>query len=148
MRCKIQKLSNNDVALAKELFVFFQEDDGDPVIHVPDTQYLNGLLSRSDFHVLVATVDGNIAGGLTAYELPMYKEMVNEIFLYEIGVGEAYRRRGIARALIEELKKICREKNIREFYVGAMADNEPAVKLYTASGGKYEAVAWFTYDVE
>ena len=85
----IQKLAPCDTDLAKELFRFFQTDDGvaEPVI--PTDKYINALLLRDDFHVVVALENDILIGGLTAYELAMYKEEIKEMFLYEIAVEPA-----------------------------------------------------------
>ena len=115
MNYTVKKLQPGETDLALELFIFFQEDDGDPVIYTPSFPYLEGLLAKDDFHVLVAMEDDRVLGGLTAYELPMYKEEITEMFLYEIGVHPAHRRRGVARDLIEELKIICRTKGNLEW---------------------------------
>lgn len=147
MNIIIQKLEAIDVPLAHELFFFFQEDDADETLTRTSDDYLRNLLSREDFHVLIARHNERIVGGLTAYELPMYKEELNELFLYEIGVEDSYRKKGIAKNLIEALIKIGQAKRIREMYVGAMADNVPAIKLYTSTGGKAAQVAWFEYRI-
>jgi aminoglycoside 3-N-acetyltransferase I len=97
--------------------------------------------------VIVALNNGVVIGGLTAYELDMYKEETTEIFLYEIAVEPLYRRNGVAKELIESLKKVCVSKGIREMYVGTEKDNYPAIKLYKATGGKMEEIAWFVYDL-
>lgn len=78
----------------------------------------------------------------------MYKEEVTEIFLYEIAVDPWYRRKGVAKALIKSLKKICVSKGIKEMYVGTEKDNENAIKLYKATGGKTEEIAWFVYAID
>ena len=101
---------------------------------VPTNKYLHNLLSKDDFHVLVALQDDNLIGGLTAYELSMYKEEVNELFLYEIAVEPDYREIGVAKVLIAALKKLAVEKDIKEMYVGTSTDNLPAIKAYEKYG--------------
>lgn len=115
---------------------------------IPSDKYLGDILSRDTFHVIVALSNGVVIGGLTAYELDMYKEGITEIFLYEIAVEPLYRRNGVAKELIESLKKVCVSKGIREMYVGTEKDNYPAIKLYKSTGGKVEEIAWFVYDLD
>lgn len=148
MNLEIKKLRAEDIQLAKDLFLFYQVDDEveNPVI--PSDKYLYDILSRDTFHVIVAIQNGVVIGGLTAYELDMYKEETTEIFLYEIAVHPLYRRNGIAKELIESLKKTCAFKGIREMYVGTEMNNNPAKKLYEATGGKMEDIAWFVYEME
>ncbi len=144
----IKKLEPLDVDLARQLFMFFQTDDAvaDPV--TPSDEYLRMLLLKNEFHVLVALQNNCFAGGLTAYELPMYKEEINEMFLYEIAVVPEYRQMGVAKSLIESLKDICINRHIKEMYVGTSTDNDAAVKLYKSGGGRADdKIAWFVYSL-
>ena len=103
----IKKLSSADVDLFKRLSLFYQLDDGVAEPIVPSDEYLKALLSKDQFHVIVALQDGELIGGVTGYELKMYKKPINEMFLYEIAVEPAHRQKGVARALIASLKNIC-----------------------------------------
>lgn len=148
MPIEIKKLSPNDIALAMKLFLWFQEDDGIKNPTTASDKYLKNLLSRDDFHTIIAISGNTIVGGLTAYELVGYKDEEKEMYLFEMGVEKSYRRQGIGTALIQKLKEICREKEIEEMFVGAWADNNPAVKLYENTGGKGIEVVEFTYKVD
>ncbi len=142
----LKKLLPDEIGIAKQLFWFFQEDDGISQPVVPSDAYLLEMLSKDDFHVIVALNDGKLLGGLTGYELPMYKRPVREMFLYEIAVKPEFREKGIAKALIERLKQICKEKGIEEMYVGTSTPNTAAMALYAATGGEQEPdIAWFVY---
>ena len=148
MTFNIKKLDSEDLALAKQLFLFFQIDDGVKKPTAASDEYLNNLLSRDDFHVVVAIENETVIGGLTAHELVMYKEETREAFLYEIGVEPLHRKKGVARALVEFLKEISRAKGITYMFVGTEADNTPAIRLYETTGGKYEDIAWFVYEYD
>ena len=144
----IKKLNAGEADLAKKLFCFFQTDDGitDPVI--PSDEYIKTLLARDDFHVIVALKNNGLVGGLTAYELEMYKAEIKEMFLYEIAVEIKYRKMGVAKALIEFLKDIAKNSGMREMYVGTSTNNNAAINLYKSTGGEVEAgIAWFVYQL-
>lgn len=145
MRITIKKLEPEEIMLAKDLFIWFQVDDREEKLLVPGDHYLRTLLLREDFHVLVAMDETKVIGGLTAFELPMYKEEVNEMFLYEIGVNEAYRKRSVATDLINYLKQLALQRGINEMYVGTDLENMPAQKLYAKTGGRFEKIAWYVY---
>jgi len=147
MAYTIQKLSRFNLSLAKELIRFWQTEDGIQNPMIPSDDYLNKLLSQDSFHVFVAVENEIIVGGLTAYELIMFPKEEVEMFLYEIGVHEDYRQKGIAAKLIENLKQLCVEKEIKVIFVGTSTDNEPAQKLYKATGGEMEVIPWFTYNL-
>jgi aminoglycoside 3-N-acetyltransferase I len=142
----IRKLEPFDIDFAKQLFWFFQIDDGIVSPVIPSDEYLKTLLSKDDFHVVVALQNNALIGGLTAYELVMYKAEIKEMFLYEIAVEPKQRRTGVAKALVEFLKRIGRSKGMKEMYVGTNKNNLAAMKLYQSSGGKIETgVEWFVY---
>lgn len=145
---RYKKLDTSETDLAKALILWFQQDDRVAQPIAPSDYYLRNLLVREDFHILVAMDGDKVIGGLTAYELPMYKEEVNEIFLYEIGVDEDYRMKNIATKLIEHLKQIALEKGIPEMYVGTELNNIPAQSLYKKTGGTFEQIAWYVYKLE
>ncbi len=146
MNFTVKKLTPDDVDLAKQLFLFFQEDDGISLPVIPSDDYLLGMLLKDDFHVIVAIHDGKLIGGLTGYELPMYKKPIREMFLYEISVHPDFRQVGVAKALVEMLKEISVEKGIEEMYVGTSTRNKAAMALYASTGGEQEPdIAWFIY---
>jgi len=144
---QITKLSAKDLHLAQQLILQWQEDDGVLDTPLPSNAYLQKLLASDTFHVYVAQEDGLVVGGLTAYELHMFPKEGTEMFLYEIGVQEQHRKKGIARQLVEHLKTTCKEKGIKTIFVGTEKDNEPAKKLYIATGGEFDTIAWFTYEL-
>lgn len=145
MSFTIKKLSPNDIGSAKELFLFFQIDDGVENPGSASDKYLKKFLSRDDFHVIVAVEDEKVIGGLTAYELVKYKREETEMFLYEIAVDKSHRRKVIASGLIECLREICISKGITEMFVATEMNNTPAKKLYESTGGEFEATAIYTY---
>lgn len=145
---KIAVLKPADIELAKKLFLWFQEDDGIEKPTSASNDHLVNLLAKDDFHVIVALQGEKTVGGLTAYELAGYKDEGQEMFLFEMGVEEASRRKGVGTALIEKLKQICGEKGISEMFVDAFAENSPACKLYESTGGKGKKVVEFTYEIE
>ncbi len=144
---QIKKLSFNDVGLAKELARMF----GFTALSTHQTfasdDYVRQMLEREDFHVIVALKNNKLIGGLTAYEMKMFKRETTEMFLYEIEVAEKFRQKRVGRALIEHLKEICTSKGIVEMFVGTEKDNFPAQKLYSTTGGNPdENSVWFNYE--
>jgi ribosomal protein S18 acetylase RimI-like enzyme len=144
MNYTVKKLSASDVDVFEALLSLWHEEEN-AAKPIPSSDYLRALLARESFHVLVALDGDVVAGGLTAYELPTYFEKGHEMFLYEIGTDDRYMRKGIATALIDALKRICSEKDIRCLYVGTAINNQPARYLYRNTGGSFDNVAWYTY---
>ena len=148
MDYSVKKLSPSDISLATQLIDMWNEQDHISDIPIPKENYLADLLSKDDFHAFAAYRGDVLIAGLTAYELPMFKEEVREMFLYEIAVDENCRQQGIAKRLIEELKKTCTSKNIKIIFVGTSNDNQAAQQLYHRTGGVREDIPWFTYTLD
>lgn len=111
---------------------------GDP----PDDAYLRRWLARDGHIALVAEVDGNPVAGLVAYELEKFEQARSEIYIYDLGVDEAWRRRGLATALIERVQRIAAEIGGWVVFVQADHDDPPAIALYENLGVR-EAVLHF-----
>ncbi len=148
MSFEIKKLRSDDFKLAAALFSYFQEEDEVKHPTTASDVYVTNLLARNDIHVIVADVDSDVVGGLLAYELPMFKQETSEMYLFELGVKKTHRRKGVATALIDALKEICREKKIGVMFLEAWADNTPALKLYERTGGEGKETVEFTYSLD
>ncbi len=57
------------------------------------------FLAEDGHHLLIASVDGVDVGFVSGVETS-HPDKGTEMFLYELGVDEPYRRRGIGRALV------------------------------------------------
>jgi len=131
----IRRLQINDIEIAKELFLFFQTDDGIATPRVASSERLEELLADDNFCILVAFADGKLIGGLTAYVLKMYKRNSIKVMLYEIGVKPKYRRKGVGRKLVENLKTLSAEQNAEEILIPTTANNRNGKEFYKATGG-------------
>ena len=96
----------------------------------PDDRYLSALLSRDTFVAIAAFAGPTVIGGLTAYVLPKFEQARAELYIYDLAVDEPHRRRGVATAMIEELKRLA----IHVMFVQADHGDEPAISLYTKLG--------------
>jgi ribosomal protein S18 acetylase RimI-like enzyme len=101
--------------------------------HSPRRDWTALFLSRDGHHLLVASVDGVDAGFVTGVEMT-HPDKGSEMFLYELGVAEPYRRRGVGRALVEALAEIARERGCYGMWVATGADNVAALATYGTAG--------------
>jgi ribosomal protein S18 acetylase RimI-like enzyme len=106
------------------------------------------FLADERHHVLLGYVDDRPAGFVSAVEV-FHPDKRPEIFLNEIGVMDEARRRGVARALIEELKRLGRERGCGTMWVLTDEDNEAAMALYRTTGGRLDGTphVMFEYDL-
>ena len=137
-----------DLSLLIDLLAVFAdafEDHESYQSAIPSDEYLNKLLAREDFIPLVAVTDGKVVGGLAAYVLTKFEQERSEIYIYDLAVDEAYRRKGIATGLINKLREIARDIGAYIIYVQADPPDEPAVKLYESLGVREDV---FHFDIE
>ena len=113
----------------------------------PDSAYLRRLLDGDQFIALAALQDGAVVGGLAAYVLPKFEQARSEIYIYDLAVDEAHRRRGVATSLIRQLQVIAKARGAWVIYVQADPPDAPAVALYTKLGMR-ENVLHFDIAVE
>jgi aminoglycoside 3-N-acetyltransferase I len=94
----------------------------------------NLMLENNYFIALVALKDSEVIGGIAAYELIKFEQERSEIYIYDLAVAATHRRKGIATALIQELKKIAKVRGAYVVFVQADIDDKPAIALYTKLG--------------
>lgn len=102
----------------------------------PTEAWTAAFLAREGHHLLLAFEDGVAVGFVSAVET-IHPDKGIELFLYELGVDEAYRRRGIARALLDGLTTIAVERGCRGMWVATEPDNVAALATYRSA--RYEA---------
>ena len=101
-----------------------------------DPAYMRGFLADDRNYLIIATVEEQPAGFVLGYELPRVDGPRSMMFLHEIGVEETHRRKGIGRALIEELKRCCVARGCCKMFVPTSASNKAAMALYRSADGK------------
>ena len=105
------------------------------------------MLGSDYFIALVASEGGQVVGGVAAYELRKFKQQRSEIYIYDLAVAATHRRKGIATALIQELKRIALARGAYVIFVQADNDDKPALSLYSKMGVR-ESVQHFDILVE
>ncbi len=141
----IRALGPGDLAAMRalnELFADVFEDDSSYRGAPPDDAWLARLLGGDRFVALVALDGARVVGGLAAYVLDKFEQARREIYIYDLAVAPTHRRRGLATALIGELRTIARARGVWVIYVQADPVDPPAIALYAKLGAR-EAVLHF-----
>jgi len=114
----------------------------------PDDAYLARLLADPTCVVLTAVQGHTVCGVAIAYEVRKFEQPRSELYLYDLGVDEAHRRRGLATALILSLRPIAREMGAWVIFVQADAKDEHALALYESVGVREPPVFHFDIAVD
>ena len=144
----VRQLTPRDVPQLRELNELFGDAFSDRETYCsqpPGEDYLGGLLAEPHIIVLVALADARVTGGLVAYELRKLEQRRSEIYLYDLAVAEPFRRRGIASALIQQLRQTAAERRASCVFVQADYVDPPAIALYTKFGSREEVLH---FDIE
>ncbi|MBL0937765.1 MAG: AAC(3)-I family aminoglycoside N-acetyltransferase [Gemmatimonadaceae bacterium] len=140
---RVDLLTSTQASVLRQMLGMFAaafEDAEHYLSNQPDDTYLTNLLV-SDTFLAVAAMDGDqVIGGLAAYILPKFEQARRECYIYDLAVDEAYRRRGIATALINTLQRVASERGIYVIFVQADYGDDPAVALYTSLGTREDVM--------
>jgi aminoglycoside 3-N-acetyltransferase I len=148
--CVYRQLARADVSRLRDLLRVFGDAFGevDTYQHaVTNDDYLSRLPDKPHFIAIVAMTGDEVVGGLAAYELDKFEQDRREIYIYDLAVAEAHRRRGIARSLIGMLKPLAKQRGATVIFVQADYGDDPAIRLYE-SLGKREEVLHFDIAVD
>ncbi len=139
----VRLLTPADVDLMRSALVLFGEafdERGTYDAAQPTSEYLAQLLARDTFIAIVALRDDTVVGAMTAYVLPKFEQARSEIYIYDLAVAEAHRRRGVATAMIELLRGIAARRGAYVIFVQADPGDEPAIALYTGLGRREDVI--------
>lgn len=98
------------------------------------------FLDSEDHYILVAYENGRVAGFVTGIEMT-HPDKGTEMFLYELGVDEEFRRKGLGTKLVNALADIARQRKCYGMWVLTEEDNIAALATYDAAGAHRESTA-------
>ena len=148
MDIQIKKLSPHDIHDFSKLIEVFSVVFEMDAFKMPDDAYLQNLLRKPDFFVLVATFENSVIGGLTVYILHRYYSQKPTAYIYDVGVSSEFQRKGIGKQLIHYLTRYCKENGFEEAFVQAETDDLQAINFYRTTSISNELQATqFTYAI-
>lgn len=114
----------------------------------PRRDWTAAFLAHAGHHLLLALVDDEPAGFVTGIEC-LHPDKGAEMLLYELGVDDAFRRRGVGRSLVVALGDLAVERGCRQMWVPIELDNEAAVATYLSAGaGPPEPASTMSWEFE
>jgi aminoglycoside 3-N-acetyltransferase I len=142
-RFSTQLLGPSDVTTLRGMLDLFGREFGDPAAYIdkqPTEKYLVDLLARDTFIAASAILDGVVIGGLASYVLPKFEQARSELYIYDLAVDSAHRRKGVASALIQVLRDHAKAQGIYVIYVQADYSDDAAISLYTKLGTREDVM--------
>ena len=101
-----------------------------------DPAYMCTFLADDRHYFIVAYVEDEPVGYAFGYRLCRFDGRAPVMFFYEVAVAQHHRRRGIGRALVEDLKRLAKADGCGKMFVPTNRSNEAAMALYRAAGGE------------
>ena len=140
--CHVRRLAPADIELMLEMSQMFAVAFNEPETYAkpPRGAYLDRLLGNPEFVALAAIEQGDVIGGLIAYELVKYEAERSEFYLYDLAVAEAKRRQGVATALINECRRIAAANAAEVVFIQADLADKPAIALYSKLGRREDVL--------
>jgi ribosomal protein S18 acetylase RimI-like enzyme len=103
------------------------------------------FLTSSGHHLLVAYENAGAVGFVTGVEMT-HPDKGTEMFLYELGVDENARNKGVGTALVAALADRARRAACYGMWVLTDQDNVAAMRAYKAAGGidprEHTMISW------
>jgi ribosomal protein S18 acetylase RimI-like enzyme len=125
----VKRLGTNDLALLVSTVRKFKGRE-------ISTEHAQSFLADPRHFVIVAEIGGEPVGFLLAYRLERIDRPSAKMFIYEIEVEEAHRRKGIGTSLIGAILEIVRRDGLMNAFVLTNHTNEGAVAFYKSTGGQ------------
>jgi len=139
----IRRLGEGDAAVAEVAVRTFKGPS--------HSESLDAFLANPANFLLVAVAENGRepVGYLLAYRLQRPDRRAAQMFVYEIAVAEGFRRRGLASALLGEIRRLARAEGMFEAFVLTSRGNEAARSLYARTGAVVEddAALLFVYPI-
>ena len=129
----VRVLGPDDVPALRALLAVFGdafEDVERYTAQQPEDAYLHERLASPGFFALAAWQGAQVIGGIAGYVLPKFEQPRRELYIYDLAVAEPHRRRGVAMAMIDELRALARRLDAEVIFVQADVEDGPALKLY------------------
>ena len=101
----------------------------------PTRDFAERFFASPNHYLCVAYVDDAPAGFVSGVEM-CHPDKGMEMFLYELGVDDEFRGRGIGTALIGALADLARDRGCYGMWVLTDDDNAAAMAAYQRAGGE------------
>jgi ribosomal protein S18 acetylase RimI-like enzyme len=113
--------------------------------HAIDPKILVEYLAEPNHHLVVAIHEGAVIGQCAAVVHKHPDLRPTELYIDEVGVAPSYRRRGIARQMLDTMFAHGRALGCEEVWVGTENDNIAARNLYASRSEESEEFVMYEF---
>ena len=113
-------------------------DAADLFDNQPRQEWVDDFLRRPAHHLFVACRGDRAIGFVSGVEMT-HPDKGTEMFVYELAVAPDQQRRGVARALLDRLAALARERGCYGMWVLTDDDNVAALAAYRSAGASEES---------
>jgi ribosomal protein S18 acetylase RimI-like enzyme len=96
-------------------------------------------------HHLIVALDGDVVVGMVTAVHYVHPDKAPQLWINELGVAPAHRRRGIGRRLVSAMLSHGRTLECTEAWVGTEVENVAARDLYERAGGTAESLVLYSF---
>ena len=98
-------------------------------------------------NLMILAVDGDLVVGQAAAVIHKHPDKPDELYIDEVGVSPDWRRRGLARRMMEALFALGRSRGCQASWLGTEDDNLPARRLNESFGEDGVEIIMFDFDL-
>ncbi len=111
-----------------------------------DPSFAYAFLATRVNEIVVALSAGEVVGFASGTVL-MHPDKPRGFFVNEVGVGDDFRRQGIAGRVLRRLVELARDRGCEEIWLATEEDNVPARGLYRKEGAtETEGIVMYTFE--
>ena len=129
MAREYRRLSASDLELVLHLNETYRQGFASP-------EAARAFLAQPQNWLFACVEEGRILGFCQGYVCARLNGAGGLLYVHELTVLPAYRRRGIGKTMLDMLKIFCRLSGIRRVFLITQRSNLPAVALYEAARGR------------
>ena len=97
-------------------------------------EILRNALRNPDYELLVAELDGEIAGFVDQWIIHDFAHGAKLSYIQNLCVTPKHRRKGVGSRLLQEIIRSAKNKGVLEIHVVTEFENKPAIDLYRKHG--------------
>ena len=97
-------------------------------------EILRHILKNPDYELLVAELDGKIAGFIDQWIIHDFAHGAKLSYIQNLYVTSKHRRKGVGSRLLGEIMKSAKKKGVLEIHVVTEFGNKSAINLYRKYG--------------